>query len=176
MTPERPFRVRRALPEEADAVASLAARTFTDAFGADNHPDDLHLHLAEHCGPATLRRQLADPEWTTLVGEQAGEMCGYAQLCDATPPARWTTERGRQLYRFYVERVWWGSGLAQPLLAAAVDEARARGARHLWLTTWSQNRRALAFYRKSGFEEVGTTTFTVGRDRQHDLVLSRPLE
>jgi len=34
MTPERPFRVRRALPEEADAVASLAARTFTDAFGA----------------------------------------------------------------------------------------------------------------------------------------------
>jgi GNAT superfamily N-acetyltransferase len=61
-------------------------------------------------------------------------------------------------------------------MTAALDEARRRGARHLWLTTWDRNQRALSFYRKCGFDVIGATTFTVGNDRQHDLVLSRPVD
>ena len=79
------------------------------------------------------------------------------------------------LYRLYVDRPWWGTGLAQRLLQAANVEAIARSADALWLTTWDQNARGLAFYRKCGFREAGTTTFTVGRDPQRDFVLCLPL-
>jgi len=176
MTSGGSFHVRRALPGEAEAVASLAARTFTDAFGSDNTPEDLRLHLDTHCSPTTLQRELADPEWTTLLGESSGELCGYAQLCAGSPPGSSVSQPNRQLYRLYVEREWRGSGLASELMAAAVADAWAHGARYLWLTTWDRNHRALAFYRKCGFEVIGTTTFTVGHDRQRDLVLSRLLD
>lgn len=176
MIREEPFHVRRALAGEAEAVACLAARTFAEAFGADNTPEDLVLHLETHCSPAALERELVDPDWTTLVGESAGALVGYVQLCAGSPPGDRTSGPWRQLYRLYLERDWRGSGLAGRLMAAALDEARLRGARYLWLTTWDRNQRALSFYRKCGFEVIGTTTFTVGHDRQHDLVLSRPLD
>jgi RimJ/RimL family protein N-acetyltransferase len=40
---------------------------------------------------------------------------------------------------------------------------------------WEENPRAIAFYLKSGFEDVGTTDFWVGSERQSDRVLLRDL-
>ncbi|MFN7984164.1 MAG: hypothetical protein U0Q11_20145 [Vicinamibacterales bacterium] len=40
---------------------------------------------------------------------------------------------------------------------------------------WEHNPRAIAFYRKFGFEIVGDHVFTVGTDPQRDLVMSRQL-
>ncbi len=42
---------------------------------------------------------------------------------------------------------------------------------HMWLGVWERNPRAIAFYIKSGFVEVGSHVFIVGNDRQTDLVL-----
>ena len=69
-----------------------------------------------------------------------------------------------------------GQGVAQTLMAAAVETARSGGARTLWLGVWERNERAIAFYRKSGFEDAGTQTFVLGTDHQRDFVLARPLD
>ena len=49
--------------------------------------------------------------------------------------------------------------------------ARGFGAQHLWLAVWERNPRAIAFYGKCGFADVGDTEFYVGPDRQIDRVL-----
>jgi len=78
-----------------------------------------------------------------------------------------------EIVRFYVDRPWHGRGVAQQLMEAAVNTARAAGARTLWLGVWERNPRAIAFYRKCGFQDVGTQTFVLGADHQRDLVLTR---
>jgi ribosomal protein S18 acetylase RimI-like enzyme len=81
-----------------------------------------------------------------------------------------------ELKRLYVARAWHGRGVAQALMDAALDAARARGARTLWLGVWERNPRAVAFYGKYGFTRVGEHTFLLGADPQTDWVLARPLE
>jgi ribosomal protein S18 acetylase RimI-like enzyme len=49
--------------------------------------------------------------------------------------------------------------------------ARDLGGRRLWLGVWERNPRAIAFYRKSGFSDAGTTTFQLGSDLQTDRVM-----
>ena len=63
--------------------------------------------------------------------------------------------------------------VAQRLMAASLAAARELGATHVWLGVWERNPRAIAFYRKSGFREVGTQYFQLGSDRQRDLVVMR---
>ena len=58
---------------------------------------------------------------------------------------------------------------------AAIEAARSRGARSLWLGVWERNPRAVAFYRKYGFTRVGEHTFMLGADAQVDWVFVRPL-
>jgi ribosomal protein S18 acetylase RimI-like enzyme len=60
-------------------------------------------------------------------------------------------------------------------MRAAAEHAGVAGARTLWLGVWERNPRAIAFYRKCGFTEVGTQTFVLGTDHQRDLVLERPI-
>jgi ribosomal protein S18 acetylase RimI-like enzyme len=45
------------------------------------------------------------------------------------------------------------------------------GGRQLWLGVWERNARAIAFYKKIGFVDVGSHDFYVGADRQTDRVL-----
>jgi len=163
--------VRPGVANDAAALAELAAATFRDAFGAANDPADLALHLARSYGVAQQAAELAHPAITTLVASVDGELTGYAQLRLGRPPAGVTAARPLEVWRFYVARAWHGRGVAQQLMAAVIAAARGRAAASLWLGVWERNRRAQAFYKKSGFVDVGSQTFLVGTDEQTDRVM-----
>jgi GNAT superfamily N-acetyltransferase len=167
--------IRLASSDDAATLAELAARTFRDAFGADNRPEDLALHLASAYGPAQQARELADPEMITLVAEADGTLIAFAQLRRGMPPATVVTPAPIELSRFYLASDWHGRGLAQRLMARVVDEAQGMGAATLWLGVWERNPRAIAFYRKAGYVEVGTHVFVVGTDPQTDRIMTRSL-
>lgn len=163
--------IRRGTPGDAVLLAGLMARTFRDAFAAQNTPENLALHLATNYGEAIQRAELTDPAMTTLIVEIDGVPAGYAQVGERAPPVEVPDLTGLVLARFYLEQAWVGKGIAQPLMQAVRAVALARGAEALWLTGWVENPRATAFYHKCGFETVGRTTFRVGGEIQSDWVL-----
>ena len=57
-----------------------------------------------------------------------------------------------------------------------VHRAQLGGAAGLRLTVFEKNARAIAFYRRSGFVDVGTIDFTVGEDVQRDIEMLMPIE
>jgi diamine N-acetyltransferase len=167
------IRVRYGREHDANALAELAARTFQEAFAAANRPEDMALHIARAYGPAEQLRELRDPSVTTLLVHVDGQLAGYAQLRLGGAPACVTGGSPVELWRFYVASAWHGRGVAQALMAQVVDEVRRRGGQTVWLGVWEQNDRAKAFYRKSGFVDVGSQIFMVGSDAQTDRILVR---
>ncbi|MEJ5913624.1 GNAT family N-acetyltransferase [Pseudokineococcus sp. 1T1Z-3] len=63
-------------------------------------------------------------------------------------------EGGAELKRFYVEPSSRGAGVADAVLDALLDVARASGADVLRLETGDKQAAAIAFYRRRGFEVV----------------------
>lgn len=169
------MQIRVALPADAEALAALAERCFRDTFGADNRPEDMDQHCAESYGAALQAREIADPGLYTLVVEADQRLIAFAQLRWAAPPACVQGQRPGEVLRFYVDRPAHGRGVAAQLMHACLREFAARGSDVVWLGVWERNPRAIAFYRKFGFEPVGDQVFVVGSDPQRDLVLQRPL-
>lgn len=167
--------IRAAGVSDAPWLAALAERTFRETYTAYNTPEDMERYVLEHFAPALQAAELADPRYVTLVAEVDGRPAAYAQLGRGPAPACVGGPDPMEIVRFYVDRRWHGQGLAQELMRAAATRAHAAGARTLWLGVWERNPRAIAFYRKCGFGEVGTQIFVLGADRQRDLVLMRPL-
>jgi ribosomal protein S18 acetylase RimI-like enzyme len=167
--------IRRAVLSDAPALAELAARTFRDTFGADNRPEDLALHLSSAYGLPQQTRELTDAAMTTLVGAYASELIAFAQLRLGTVPPCVTAPSPVELQRFYVSRAWHGRGVAQALMREVLGAAQALGATTLWLGVWERNPRAIAFYRKCGYTDVGSHTFVLGTDPQVDRILVRPV-
>jgi len=167
--------IRHASVADAAALAQLAAQTFAETFAADNRPEDIEAHLRSAYGLAQQTAEIQDPEVTTLLAVHEGALVGFAQLRRKAAPACVDVEHPVELHRFYVLRSQHGTGLGARLMQAARTAAQELGGHHIWLGVWERNARALAFYRKAGFVEVGSHVFMVGSDPQTDLVLVSPL-
>ena len=174
------IRIRLAAIADAAALSQLGAATFRETFEAENTPEDMARYLAEAFSTGQQAAEIADPASTVLVAEhhpQSGdaELIGYAHLVSGPAPAAVRGPAPMELKRLYVRRAWHGRRVAQALMDAAIDGARGRGARTLWLGVWERNPRAAAFYAKYGFAKVGEHTFLLGNDSQTDWLLSRPV-
>ena len=161
--------IRRATIDDAAALAEIAERTFRDTFAKDNTPEDLEAYVTSAYGEALQRRELANPDVLALLGQSDdGTLIAYTQMRRVRSP------HGEvEILRFYVDRAYHGQGLAQQLMNAAIDAARGLGATTLWLGVWERNLRAIAFYVKCGFRDVGSQPFLVGSDLQTDRVMAR---
>jgi ribosomal protein S18 acetylase RimI-like enzyme len=167
--------IRRAEVADAAALARLQERTFRDAFEATNSAEDMALHCAAHYGDAIQRRELLDPNIDVLVCDDGGQLVGYAQIRRGFAPACVVAERAIEIQRFYVFKDWHGRRVAHDLMAAALVVCAKGGAVQVWLGVWEHNPRAIAFYAKWGFVEVGSHVFPLGTDPQRDIVMVRPV-
>jgi ribosomal protein S18 acetylase RimI-like enzyme len=170
------FRVDDAVAGDAALLAELGARTFYESFAADNDPEDMRRHLESQFSQAMQLAEIGNPALDTLImRDSQGSAVAFAQvrsgkLSDGVP-----AEGSIELWRFYVDKPWHGLGIAHALMDAAKARGRRRGATVMWLGVWERNARAQAFYRKHGFEKVGSHVFIVGSDPQTDDVLLCPL-
>lgn len=167
---------RRGRAGDAPALAAFAARTFVDTFGADNDPVHLQAHLAQAYGTAQQSAELCDPDVATVLATLDDALVAYAQVRHAPAPDCVTQAATVELHRFYVDRTAHGLGVAQRLMEQVRAMAREFGAHHLWLGVWERNPRAISFYRKAGFVDVGAHAFDVGGDHQTDRVMIAPLD
>ena len=161
---------------DAGLLASLGARLFEEAFGTANAPDDMRAYLATAFSVETQAAELSDPDRVTVLATSAeGDPIGYAMLKYRRDLESVAAVEPVELQRIYVDRRWHGRGVGNALMERCVTLARAAGAGAIWLGVWQENPRAIAFYRRLGFEVVGTQTFQLGTDRQEDFIMARSL-
>ena len=165
-------RLRPALPGDAPSLAVLAERSFRETFGPRNSPENMDLHCARVFGHDIQLREIQDRGLITTIAEAEGRMAGFSQLRIPSAHAAIAAKRPAEISRIYVLAEWYGRGVAQDLMRAALAEAARDNCDCLWLGVWEHNPRAMAFYRKFGLEVVGTHAFMLGLDRQRDLIMS----
>lgn len=140
--------VRRATTDDLDALLDVqqegAVAALAHIFPQDAYPFPRVVLRQRWC------EELADPAICGYVGvDGAGAIIGFAAI------------RGNELLHFGTAVSTWGSGVAQELHAALVDElSRTAPPRsgHLWLRVFEANIRARRFYEKLGWYGTGRRT------------------
>ncbi len=153
----------------------MGARTFYDAFAKDNTPEDIALYLEKSFSPEIQLAQLSDPGVLFLIVESDDAPLGYAKLNLNRDRNSEKNAKTLELERIYAERGHIGTGVGGTLMQACIDEARQRGCDSIWLGVWEKNQRAIEFYRKWGFKEIGKQIFTLGNDPQGDFIMELQL-
>ncbi len=145
-----------------------------DTFGPHNTEADIADYVSSAFTPCQIERELADSKTVFLLAEDSEGPIGFAKLRNGPVPDCVLGWKPVELERLYVDKTWFGRGVAALLMAAVLSEADSRDHQSVWLGVWEHNLRARAFYKKYGFEVVGTKDFFLGDDRQTDLIMERP--
>lgn len=157
---------------DADALSQFSEAAFVATFGHIYDPADLATFLAAWNPPDRLRAQIADPEWTiALVRDDDANILGYIKLgpIDFDLPDGQPAEDATELHQLYLGEAAKGTGVAAALMEWGIAWARER-ASILYLSVFTENPRAQAFYRRYGFVDVGRNAFRVGNHIDEDRI------
>ncbi len=143
------LRIKRASTQDLDAVAPLfdAYRSF---YG---QPSDLAR------ARAWLQARIDAGESVVLLAEDDARAVGFTQLYPMFTSVH--TAHTWILNDLYVDAAARRSGVARALLDAAVDFARADGARGIVLETTRDNDASRALYRNAGWHEDETQWYSL---------------
>jgi len=164
--------IREAGADDAAALALIGAATFLETFAGILDGAAIIGHCAAQHGETAYRSALASGARAWLAeARPGGAPVGFALV--GAPGLAAAQDGDLELKRIYALSRFHGTGLGAALMARAVEAAA--GYRRLLLGVYARNHRALAFYRKQGFADIGTRQFDVGGKLYDDLVLARPV-
>ena len=141
--------------DDAKMLSELGAKTFYDTFAKDNTPENMAAHLKKSFSPEIQLAELANPDHIFLIVEDESQAIGYAQLILNSQEEFITGTSPLEVRRIYAAQEYIGKGVGKSLMQAAIREAEQRGCDSVWLGVWEKNPRAIEFYKRWGFKEVG---------------------
>lgn len=165
--------IERPDPAIAAELSAFAVDSFVATFGHIYAANDLAAFLAEWNTPAKLAEQMASPDFgIALVRGDDTAIQGFVKLgpIDFDLPPGQPAESSIELHQLYLAESAKGTGVADTLMRWALAEARARGNAILYLSVFTENPRAQAFYRRYGFVDVGRNPFRVGNHIDEDRI------
>ena len=168
-------KIRLAKVSDAKNLASLAEATFRDAFSQFNSQENMDVHCAKSYGKTIQELEINNKNYITLVAEDNDKLIAYAQLRWNKKPQCISSERSGEVQRLYVDKNYHGSGIAHQLMTKCIEIYQQDSKDLVWLGVWENNPRAIAFYKKFGFKEVGEHKFLLGDDLQRDIIMARSL-
>ena len=159
------IQIRIATQEDIRFIALLGRVTFTETFG---HLFRDKQDLFTYCDATFSVRKIADSiqkpsniYWIALKGQVA---VGYAKLKLDSSSEFIPGEHTCQLQKIYVLKAYLSLKIGFQMQNALLEKAKEKGFSKIWLSVLKRNERALAFYRKNGFQVVGQHNFQIGKE------------
>lgn len=156
----------------ANELSAFAVDAFVATFGHIYAPENLAIFLADWNTPDRLTAELADPAFAIALVRDAQKINGFAKLgpIDFNLPEGHSAEGAIELHQLYLAETAKGTGIADALMRWAIAEAQTRGHAILYLSVFTENPRAQAFYRRYGFVDIGRNPFRVGNHIDEDRI------
>jgi len=159
--------------EDAPLLSEIQSKTFKQAYSDVHSTADIDQYCASNFSIAKALALLDSGQHLCKSIARHGEVVGFYTVNFQDSPVR-LSGASAELKQIYVLANNYGLGIGKRLLDDVLMETKERRYQWLWLAVSDLNVRARSFYRKLGFEEVGTgPIFEVGNDRLSSSILAR---
>lgn len=173
--------IRKAKSTDVHELVPLAGRTFPLACPPEMERSAVEEFIANELNADVFKAWIADDDAYVLVATDGAMLVGYS-VClnghlpeDAQLSQSLSAETTAMMSKFYVHPEFHGAGVAKKMMNHLLEQYATSDQEWLWLGTNVANARAIAFYERVGFSQIGTRTFNVGGTMAQDLVLARRL-
>jgi len=160
--------------DDVQTLSVIACATFLQTYAHMIAWPDIVAHNRESNSPEYFQELLDEGSaaWRVTI-EETKTPIGFALLGKPDLPME-LNATDIELRRIYILHRFHREGLGRRLLDQVETEARARAAERIVLGVYHENP-TMTWYRRQGFEEIGTRAFTVGTETFHDLILGKGL-
>lgn len=165
----------KAGPGDTESVARIGRETFYETWRPVNTEEDMQRYLAEAFAAEKIAAELAHEKNTFLVAKSGKEVVGYAKLRRDRTHEVFGDEQAIELERIYVDGRYQDKKIGKALMDECLAIARKEGHAWFWLGVNIDNAKAIAFYKRYGFEIFGIKQFRLGDAVDDDYLMKLKL-
>ncbi len=172
------YLIREADRGEIPQLAELGKRLFEQTFDGLYSEADLNAFLTQVHSPEGVKADW-DSGCVFWIAERvgqggdAGELVGYCKAGPLKVPAETGDRRVLELRQIYIDCNHHRQGIGAQFMQRFLDRCSSLQIEDAYVSCWTENDTALAFYARYGFKIVGTYDFMVGSHRDRDHILRR---
>lgn len=154
--------IKKATVKDVISLALLARVTFREAFGhlfTDNQ--NLIDYFAKSFSIQALTKKLKDENniyWIAYIDDLP---VGYAKLIKNSPSKFISDKKVSELQRIYVLNDFLNRKIGHLLQNKVFEEVKGINSNYLWLSVYVDNTKAIRFYKRYSYEELGSHTFGI---------------
>lgn len=140
---------------ELREVAELADKIWHECFTDIISLGQIDYMVEKFQSYKAMKEQTGSHDYVYLAVRENGELCGYIAI---------KPEKDDRLFlsKLYLRSDMRGKGIGSEMLERVFGEARKYGKKRVYLTVNKHNDRAIAVYKKTGFEIADETVTDIG--------------
>lgn len=165
------IQIRKVVSSEIAELRDISVRTFFETFSEHNSANDMQKYLDNSLSLQKLSDELEDANSEFYFAIYKNQVIGYLKVNHGDPQTELKDQSSLEIERIYVLKEFQGKAVGQLLYERALQIANQREVDYVWLGVWEKNPRAIAFYKKNGFEEFDKHIFRLGEDDQTDIMM-----
>ena len=165
--------IRKASPEDASLLSKISIDSFIPAHGHSAPKDIINNYMRMNFSVSNLIHELNDPSSHFFLLYHENQIAGYSKVMFNQVGECINTKKATYMSRLYLLKQFYNLGLGKQLFDYNVAYCKENHQKSIWLKVWVENEKAIAFYRKMGFKQVGLSDFKLSEDHYNpNYVLS----
>ncbi|WKS94398.1 GNAT family N-acetyltransferase [Riemerella columbina] len=172
---ENSIEISRATLLDVQDLQIIAQTTFKDTFGQENSEENMIEYLQERFSIKQLSSELENENSEFYFAKKGKLIIGYLKVNTGTAQTELQENNSLEIERIYVASDHQGQNVGKQLYEKALHIAKEKELQSLWLGVWEENKKAIAFYEKNGFQKFSQHTFKLGGDEQIDWLMRKTL-
>ena len=166
-----PIEIRKATIADLEILQKISIQTFKETFATVNTPGNIANYIKDSFSTEQLTAELNNEHSQFYLAYSNAEAVGYLKINFGDAQTETLDGNTMEVHRIYVLQTFHGKNIGQLLLDKVKNIAHSNGVSYIWLGVWEENHRALQFYIKNEFVVFDKHVFTMGNDKQIDLLM-----
>lgn len=170
------MQIRKLNITDLENLQKISITTFRETFEEVNTEEDMQKYLTENLSLEKLKAELENPNSEFYFSEKENQILGYLKLNFGDAQTENQGNEALEIERIYVLKEFLPLKIGQILFEKSIEIAKEKNMKFIWLGVWEENKRAIRFYEKNGFEVFGKHDFILGEDVQTDLLMKLKID
>jgi ribosomal protein S18 acetylase RimI-like enzyme len=154
--------INKAKIKDAVLLSKLSVAAFLPAHGHSASKEIIDNYLTANFSEENFIRELSNPDFQYHLIYYKDKIAGFSKVIFNAENKRITDKNTTKMERLYLLKEFYNLGLGKELLNFNIQLAKKNKQLGIWVFVWTENTKAIAFYKKMDFKKVGN----------HDFVLS----
>ena len=170
------IKIKPAKLNDTEVLALLGRLTWAESHGQYiDDKNDIPKYLNEKFSISITKQNLKNTDIHYYICYVDELPVGYVKLVANAEQEHVVSENVIQLERIFIFKDFIPLKIGQQLMNYVEEQAKSLGFDTMWLSVYIKNHRAIRFYEKNDYENVGELNFTVSGKGYENIVFSKML-